>query len=104
MQMIDSFVSIFQLEFRQNAMMAGILVSITCGIIGTFVVVNRIVFITGGIAHSAYGGIGLGYFFCFSPVLGAIAFAVLSGLGMGIVDRKTQESQIPLSVQCRQWE
>lgn len=89
--MIDSFFSIFQLEFMQNAMMAGVLVSIASGIIGTFVVVNRIVFITGGIAHSAYGGIGLGYFFGFNPVIGAIAFAILSGLGMGIVERKTQE-------------
>ena len=53
--MIDSFLSVVQLEFMQNAIMAEILVSIACGIIGTFVVVNRIVFITGGIAHSAYG-------------------------------------------------
>jgi zinc transport system permease protein len=89
--MIDSFFSIWQLEFMQNAMLAGVLISIACGIIGTFVVVNRIVFITGGIAHSAYGGIGLGYFFGFNPVIGAIAFAILSGLGMGIVERKTQE-------------
>jgi len=55
-------IEVLQLEFMQNAIAAGILVSIACGIIGTFVVVNRIVFISGGIAHSAYGGIGLGYF------------------------------------------
>lgn len=61
--MITNFFSALQLEFMQNAIMAGFLVSIACGIIGTFVVVNRIVFISGGIAHSAYGGIGLGYFF-----------------------------------------
>ncbi len=89
--MIDSFLSVLQLEFMQNAIVAGVLVSIACGIIGTFVVINRIVFITGGIAHSAYGGIGLGYFFGFNPVFGAIAFALLSALGMGVVERKTQE-------------
>jgi hypothetical protein len=49
-----------------NVLLAGILVSIACGIIGTFVVINRMVFISGGIAHAAYGGIGLGYFFGFN--------------------------------------
>ncbi|MBL1208316.1 metal ABC transporter permease [Geminocystis sp. GBBB08] len=82
---------ILQLEFMQNAIMAGVLVSIACGLIGTFVVVNRIVFISGGIAHSAYGGIGLGYFFGFNPIIGAIAFAVLSGLGMALVEKNTKE-------------
>ncbi len=80
-----------QFDFMQNALVAGILVSIACGIIGTFVVVNRIVFISAGIAHAAYGGIGLGYFFKFSPVLGAMIFSVCSALGMGIVQRKFQE-------------
>ncbi|MBF2078719.1 MAG: metal ABC transporter permease [Synechococcales cyanobacterium T60_A2020_003] len=80
-----------QFDFMRNALMAGILVSIACGVIGTFVVVNRIVFISGGIAHAAYGGIGLGYFFQFNPVLGAILFSVVSALGMGMVQRKTQQ-------------
>ncbi|MGL6140259.1 MAG: metal ABC transporter permease, partial [Planktothrix sp.] len=62
----------------RNALIAGFLVSIACGMIGTFVVVNRIVFISGGIAHAAYGGIGMGYFFNFSPVLGAMVFSVFS--------------------------
>ena len=48
---------VLQFEFMRNALLAGILVSITCGIIGTLVVVNRIVFISGGIAHAAYGGL-----------------------------------------------
>lgn len=80
-----------QFDFMRNALMAGVLVSIACGIIGTFVVINRIVFISGGIAHAAYGGIGLGYFFQFSPILGAIVFSVASALGMGIVQRKTRQ-------------
>ena len=75
----------------RNALMAGVLVSIACGIIGTLVVVNRIVFLSGGIAHAAYGGIGLGYFWGFNPVLGAIAFALVSALGMGWVARKTRQ-------------
>jgi len=88
---IETITQALQLDFMRNALIAGVLVSIACGIIGTFVVVNRIVFISGGIAHAAYGGIGLGYFFQFNPVLGAIAFSLLVALGMGLVERKTQQ-------------
>ncbi len=74
-----------QFEFIRNALVAGILVSISCGIIGSLVVVNRIVFISGGIAHAAYGGIGLAFFFGFSPILGAGLFSVAASLIMGAV-------------------
>ena len=80
-----------QFEFMQNALVAGILVSIACGIVGTFVVINRIVFISGAIAHAAYGGIGIGYFFQFNPVLGALFFSIFSALGMGWLQRKFKE-------------
>lgn len=66
-----------QFEFMQNAFIAAFLASIVCGIIGTFVVVNRIVFISGGIAHAAYGGIGLAFFFGLSPLLGILGFSLL---------------------------
>lgn len=89
--MIETIVEALQFNFMRNALMAGVLVSIACGIIGTFVVVNRIVFISGGIAHAAYGGIGLGYFYQFNPVLGAIIFALLSALAMGWVERKMRQ-------------
>ena len=80
-----------QFGFMRNALLAGVLVSIACGIIGTLVVINRIVFVSGGIAHAAYGGIGLGYFFKFNPVLGAIVFSVAAAVGMGAVQRKTRQ-------------
>ena len=80
-----------QFAFMRHALLAGVLVSIACGVIGAFVVVNRIVFISGGIAHAAYGGIGLGYYFRFDPVLGAILFSVAAALGMGAVHRKTRQ-------------
>ncbi|MEM8723791.1 MAG: metal ABC transporter permease [Cyanobacteria bacterium P01_G01_bin.39] len=89
--MVETIWQALQFDFMRNALMAGVLVSIACGIIGSLVVVNRIVFISGGIAHAAYGGIGLGYFFGFNPVFGAIAFALVSALGMGWVARKTQQ-------------
>ncbi|MGK7932413.1 MAG: metal ABC transporter permease [Microcystaceae cyanobacterium] len=80
-----------QFGFMRNALMAGVLVSIACGMIGTYVVVNRKVFISGGISHAAYGGIGLGYFFKINPVLGAIGFALIAALAMGLVERKTKQ-------------
>lgn len=79
-----------QYDFVQNALLAGLLVSVACGIIGVYVVVNRIVFISGGIAHASFGGIGLGYLIGISPVTGALFFAVASALGMGVVVRKTR--------------
>ncbi|BBB49800.1 metal ABC transporter permease [Pelolinea submarina] len=82
---------IFQYGFMRNALAAGVLVSFACGIIGTYVVINRIVFLSGGIAHAAYGGIGLGYFLGINPIIGAIVFSLGASLGMGMVHRKTGE-------------
>jgi zinc transport system permease protein len=69
---------------------AGVLASIACGIVGVYVVVKKIVFISGGIAHASFGGIGLGYFLGINPVLGALFFTVVSALGMGLVSRRTR--------------
>jgi zinc transport system permease protein len=60
--MMELLLEPLQFAFMRNALMAGVLVSLACGVIGTFVVIKRMVFISGGIAHTAYGGIGLGYF------------------------------------------
>jgi zinc transport system permease protein len=80
-----------QFDFMRNALVAGVLVSLACGIVGTFVVINRIVFVSGGIAHAAYGGIGLGYFFQFNPIIGAILFSIGAALAMGTVERRTHQ-------------
>ena len=63
---------VLQFEFMQNALLAGLLASIICGIMGTLVVVNRIVFLSGGIAHAAFGGIGLAFFFGWHYMVGTI--------------------------------
>lgn len=89
--MIDGIINILQYDFMRNALIAGLLVSLACGIIGTFVVIKRIVFISGGVAHAAYGGIGLAYFLGWEPIIGAILFSLASALGMGAVQRKTKE-------------
>ncbi len=79
------------LEFMRNALIAGVLVSLLCGVLGTLVVVNRIVFISGGIAHAAYGGIGIAFYFGLPPSLGAALFAVLVSLVMGVASLKGKE-------------
>ena len=81
----------WQYEFMRNAIYAGMLASIACGIVGTYVVVNRIVFISGGIAHASFGGIGLGYYIgALTPLQGALAFTMASALGMGAIIRRTR--------------
>lgn len=79
---------IFQFEFMQNAVFAGLLASITCGVIGTLVVVNRIVFISGGIAHAAYGGIGIAFYFKLPYMIGTLGFSLLVSIIMAVVTLK----------------
>jgi len=79
-----------QLEFMRNALVAGILVSLVCGVIGTLVVVNRIVFLAGGIAHAAYGGIGLAFFMGWPYVAGTTGFSLLAAGAMAAVTLKAK--------------
>jgi len=80
----------FQFEFMRNAILAGLLASVACGVVGVYVVMKRIVSMSGSIAHASFGGIGLGYLLNFSPVLGAMIFSLLSALTMGLVTRRTR--------------
>ena len=72
-------------EFRRLALMAGLLASVICGIMGTLVVANRIVFLSGGIAHAAYGGIGLAFFFGWPYLVGTIGFSLVAAGVMAAV-------------------
>ena len=74
------FLQLFKYSFIQHAFLAAALMSISCGIIGTYIVSRRMVFISGGITHASFGGIGMGYFLGFSPLAGAAIFAVLAAL------------------------
>lgn len=74
-----------QFEFMRNALVAGLLASIISGIMGTLVVVNRIVFLSGGIAHAAYGGIGLASFFKLPYLPGTIGFSLIAAMLMASV-------------------
>jgi zinc transport system permease protein len=79
-----------QFDFMRNAIIAGLLAAVACGIVGTYVVTKKIVFISGGIAHASFGGIGLGYLININPVIGATIFALISSLGIGLISRKTR--------------
>ena len=69
---------IFQYQFLAHAALACLLCGIACGIIGTYVVCRRLVFLSGGITHASFGGIGMAYYFGANPLLGALIFAILS--------------------------
>jgi len=83
----------FQHEFMRNALMAGLLASIACGIVGAYVVSKRIVFISGGISHTAFGGIGLGYLLGTNPIVCAIFFCIATAVLIGLVSRNTRERE-----------
>lgn len=76
---------VLQYDFIQNALIAGVLISIAAGIIGSLVVVNKITFLTGGIAHSSYGGIGLAIYLGLPVLFGATIFAVLTAVIIAII-------------------
>ncbi len=69
-------------NFLFNTFLVALFTSISCGIIGTYVVSRRVVFIAGGVTHASFGGIGMGYFLGFNPIVGATFFAVLSAFGI----------------------
>lgn len=77
----------------RNALIAAVLVNIACGIVGTYVVIRKIVFISGGISHAAFGGIGLGYFLGINPIIAAVPFSMLSAIVIGLIGRRSRLSE-----------
>lgn len=88
--MFQEMFSILQYDFMQHALAAGLLTSLICGVIGTLVVVNRIVFLSGGIAHAAYGGIGLAFFMGWPYSVGAAGFSLVAAMAMAMVTLKAK--------------
>lgn len=68
--------------FYQNALLGALFASIACGIIGTYIVIRRLVFVSGGVTHASMGGIGIGIFAGIDPILAALGFSILSALGI----------------------
>lgn len=74
--------NIFQYSFIIKGILGVVFASITAGIAGTYVVTKRMVFLSGGITHASFGGIGIGYFLGINPVVGAAVFGIMSALGI----------------------
>jgi len=91
--------ALFEYNFLQNAVISAILASIACGIIGTIVIEKRLVMMSGGIAHTAFGGIGLGYLLGIEPIIGALIFSIGAALGIATIKRKTNmNTDIPIGL------
>ncbi len=85
---MDTIIDLFSYDFFMNAFWASFFAAVSCGIVGTYIVSRRIVFVSGGITHASFGGIGIGYFLGWSPLLGAAIFAILSGWGIQLFTQK----------------
>lgn len=88
---MTALLSALQYEFMQNALMGSVLVALMCTITGTFIVIKRLVFLSGGISHGAFAGLGAAYYFGLNPLLGAMLFAILSAVAISRVILKQSQ-------------
>ena len=79
---MEFFYDIFEYQYLANALLAAIFAGITCGIVGTYVVARRMVFLCGGITHASFGGLGIALYAGINPIGGALIFATLSAMGI----------------------
>ena len=79
---MEFFYDIFEYQYLANALLAAIFAGITCGIVGTYVVARRMVFLCGGITHASFGGLGIALYAGVNPIGGALIFATLSAMGI----------------------
>ena len=79
---------LFEYSFFQNALIGSFFTCIACGIIGSYVVVKRLVFISGGITHASFGGLGLGFYLGINPILSALIFSIFSAFGVEWLSKK----------------
>ena len=79
---MEFFYDIFEYQYLANALLAAIFAGITCGIVGTYVVARRMVFLCGGITHASFGGLGIALYAGVNPIGGAMIFAILSAMGI----------------------
>ena len=85
---MDFLVDIFEYRYLANAVIACILSGITCGIVGSYIVTRRIVFLSSGITHASFGGLGIALYAGIDPLLGALTFASASSIGIEFASRR----------------
>ena len=86
--MISVFEDIMTYEHLADAFVACLLSAITCGIVGSYVVARRMVFLSGGITHASFGGLGLAIYAGFNPLVGALLFASVASVGVEFASRR----------------
>lgn len=86
--MFSLFDDILSYDFLVNALYACILSGITCGVVGSYIVARRMVFLSGGITHASFGGLGMALYAGVSPVVGALGFAALASVGIEYASRR----------------
>ena len=79
---MEFFKDLIQYGYLSNALLASLLSGLTCGIIGTYVVCRRMVFLAGGITHASFGGLGIAFYLGANPIVGAMIFAIMSAFGI----------------------
>jgi zinc transport system permease protein len=77
-------------QFFQNALILSILASIAAGVIGTYIVVKRMSLISGSIAHSAFGGLGISYYLNFNPLFGGVIFSLISAISIALLKKNSK--------------
>lgn len=87
---MDFLVDIFEYRYLANAIIACILSGITCGIVGTYIVARRMVFLSGGITHASFGGLGIAFYLGANPIFGALICAILASLGIEYAGSNTK--------------
>ncbi len=88
-----TLIELWSYDFIRQAVFAALLASFLCGVIGTFVVVKRLVFISGGVSHAAFGGLGVCYYLGVEPLIGAGVVAIVSALLVAAGGRRWVRSQ-----------
>lgn len=86
---MTELIELLRFTFFQNALWGSFLASVVCGMIGTYIVTRRLVFISGGITHASFGGIGLGLYCGISPLLSATVFSILSAFGVEWLSKRS---------------
>lgn len=90
---VDFLAALAEHGFLRNALLAGLLAAVGCGVMGSYVVVKRIGFVAGGIAHTVLGGVGVAYYLGWPPLAGALVAALLAALGLGWVNLRLRERE-----------
>ncbi|MCA9400863.1 MAG: metal ABC transporter permease [Candidatus Omnitrophica bacterium] len=91
--MINFFQDIIQYSFLQQAIIAGLLACVACGITGSLVVVKKMTYVSGGMAHAIFGGVGIAYYFGMHPLIGALMFAILASVLLGLLKLKLAQKE-----------